>query len=59
MRVFSEAAKLRKNQKMIQFAHLYGAVEMPRKAILNEQSCEVEHCQKQGFELSIVWTVTH
>jgi len=40
-------------------AYLYGAVEMPREAILDEQSCEVEHCQKQGFELSIVWTVTN
>ena len=40
-------------------AYLYGAVEVPRKAILNEQSCEVEYCQKQCFELSIVRTVTH
>lgn len=41
------------------WAHLYGTVEMSREAVLDEQSCEVEHCQKQGFELSIVWTVTH
>ncbi|MEQ2203281.1 hypothetical protein XENOCAPTIV_028006, partial [Xenoophorus captivus] len=40
-------------------AHLYGTVEMPGEAILYEQSGEVEHCQKQSFELSIVWTVTH
>lgn len=53
-------ANLRKKYKNeCVFAHLYRAVEMSRKAILNEQSCEVEHCQKQGFELSIVWTVTH
>lgn len=40
-------------------AYLYRAVEMPREAILNEQGSEVEHRQKQGFELSIVGTVTH
>lgn len=40
-------------------AYLYGAVEVPREAILNEQGCEVEHRQKQGFELSVVRTVTH
>lgn len=32
---------------------------MPGKAILNKQGGEIEHCQKQCFELSIVRTVTH
>lgn len=40
-------------------AYLYGAVEMPREAVFNKQSCEVENCQKQSFELSIFWTVTN
>lgn len=40
-------------------AYLYGAVEVPREAILDEQSGKVEHRQKQGFELAIVGTVTY
>lgn len=40
-------------------AYLDGAVEMPGEAILNEQSCEVENCQKQSFELSVVGAVAY
>lgn len=39
--------------------HLYRAVQVSRKAILNKKGGEIEHCQKQCFELSIVRAVTH
>lgn len=39
--------------------YLYGAVQVSGKAILNKQGGEVEHCQQQRFELSIVRAVTH
>ena len=46
--------------KVIVFStYLYGTVEVPGEAVLNEQCCKVEHSQQQGFELTIVWPVTH
>lgn len=39
--------------------YLYGTVQVPGETVLNEQGSEVEHRQKQSFELPIIRMVTH
>lgn len=41
-----------------EWSYLYGAVEVPGEAVLDEQGSEVEHGQQQGFELPVVRPVT-
>lgn len=40
-------------------SYLYGTVQVPGETVLNEQGSEVEHRQKQSFELPIIRMVTH
>lgn len=39
--------------------YLYGTVQMPGKAVLNEQGCEVQHSQEKHFQLLSFWPITY
>ena len=39
--------------------YLYGTVQVPWEAVLNQQGREIENSQQQSFELAVVWPITH